>query len=73
GGKQPRQEEIFKLQASSRARKGIGAYSTAGTKGDLCRSSTGSAATSTITVVSRGARGKVTLTISDGVGSCTTR
>ncbi|KAI3875182.1 hypothetical protein MKX03_032986, partial [Papaver bracteatum] len=59
--------------AYTRAGKGIGAYSTVGIKGDLCRSSTGSPATSTITVVSRGARCKATPTISDGVGSCTTR
>ncbi|KAI3846494.1 hypothetical protein MKW92_043821, partial [Papaver armeniacum] len=72
-------KEIFKLQAqlvvtlaSTRVKNGIGAHSIAGTKGDLCRGSTGSAATSTFTVVSRGGRGKATLNISDGVGSCTT-
>ncbi|KAI3936873.1 hypothetical protein MKW98_020578, partial [Papaver atlanticum] len=43
-----------------------------GTKSDLCRGSTESAATSAITAVSRGGHGKATLTISGGAGSCTT-
>ncbi|KAI3947374.1 hypothetical protein MKX01_004208, partial [Papaver californicum] len=44
--------------ASTRVRRGIGAHSTAGTRGDHGRGSTGSAATSTITAVSRGGRGR---------------